>query len=196
MGKNHLATQATRAPLLWSGRIPHAAGQLSLGASTIAPVHLEPVLAVRAGAAVKSLHTARKGNPRSPQLEKACAHSNRKNTPNTLERGRRASVQQLVFNRHPGGGPDSQDATLQDGTCATATLPILTPRQTLRTEPLLFLQTSILNNSPAALVLGPISHPAAARSQPALACHLPEKATWPGSLRFPQGNAASPGAAR
>lgn len=47
MGKNHLATQGTQAPLLWSGRIPLAMGQLSPGASTTAPVHLEPVLAVR-----------------------------------------------------------------------------------------------------------------------------------------------------
>lgn len=133
-----------------------------------------------------------KRSPSSPQPEKACTQSNRKHTPNAGAR-KGASVQQLVFNRHPGGGPEPQDVTLRDDTRATPSLPILTPRQTLWTEPPLFLQTSNLNNPPAAQE--PASYPAAAHPPPALACRLPEKAPWPGSLHFPQGNAASPAVA-
>lgn len=95
MGKNHLPTQG-RAPLLWSGRIPRATGQLSLGASTTAPLCLESALAVRGRCSERSLLTARRGAPAYHNQRKP-AHRATRNTHSTLERGRGASVQQLVL---------------------------------------------------------------------------------------------------
>ena len=44
------------------------------------PVHLEPVLRNKRSHPVRSLCTATKSSPRSPQLEKACAQQRRPNT--------------------------------------------------------------------------------------------------------------------
>ena len=108
MGKNHLPMQGTWAPLLWSWRIPCATGQLSPGASTTAPVCLEPALAVRGRCSEKPAHRTQR-SPRSPP---------QKHTPNAGAR-KGDFCAAAGSNRHPGGGPEPQDATLQDDMHAT-----------------------------------------------------------------------------
>ena len=65
----------------WSGKIPHAAEQLGLWATTTEPAHLEPVLRNKKKAKiVRGPRTAMKSGPHLPQLEKALAQKQRPNT--------------------------------------------------------------------------------------------------------------------
>ena len=72
----------------WSGKIPHAAEQLSPWATTTEPAchsyywssHAwSPCSATREATAMRSRALATKSSPRSPQLEKACAQQQRPN---------------------------------------------------------------------------------------------------------------------
>ena len=64
----------------WSGKIPHAAEQLGLWATTTEPARLEPILPTREAAIVRGPRTAMKSGPHLPQLEKALAKKQRPNT--------------------------------------------------------------------------------------------------------------------
>ena len=64
----------------WSGKIPHAAEQLSPCATATEPARLEPVLCKREAAIMRGPRTAMKSGPRLPQLEKALAQKRRPNT--------------------------------------------------------------------------------------------------------------------
>ena len=61
----------------WSGKIPRAEEQLSLGATAPEPALSSPCSATRAVAAMRSSPSAKKSSPHSPQLEKARSQQQR-----------------------------------------------------------------------------------------------------------------------
>ena len=79
-GTKNLPASARDGFDLWSGKIPHVAGQLSRWATTTEPGHLEPDSATGEATAMRSPCTQIESRPRSLQLGKALAQQWRPST--------------------------------------------------------------------------------------------------------------------